>query len=512
MIKQFPQTIWHTIIRILAFISKEIRAILHQPRLIFSLILGPFFILLIFGIGYREESRTLKTLFVVSEGSAIEEDLNAYATSLGDIIEYAGTTHDAELADSQLRAGEVDLVVVAPLDPTADWENDETSKFTLYHAEVDPYEQVYIRVLGQRYIEEINKQVLMTALEQSQQEATQWQGEVDEAKTHATNVRQALDAGDDDSAISAAQSLKANLDVLSVALGTGTVMLAELEGATNQPSVATELQSELVTLQSDVDTILETSGDESALVEGQETAVAIESSLENVDQLLVQFQEMDTSVLVAPFESQLLSITQMQIQPMHFYVPAVIALLLQHIAITLAGLSIIREKTRGVMELLRVAPISAFEILFGKYISYMILIGMLAAVLTGLIIFGLRVPQLGLWLNYVLVIVALLLASLGIGFNISLSARSDSQAIQYGMLTLLSAIFFSGFFIPLYRLILPVRVISWLLPATYGTVLLQDVMLKGQPPQALMILSLFLFTAVLFLVAWFRLGRQMKKE
>ena len=80
------------------------------------------------------------------------------------------------------------------------------------------------------------------------------------------------------------------------------------------------------------------------------------------------------------------------------------------------------------------------------------------------------------------------------------------------MLTLLAAIFFSGFFLPLYRLAPTVRVISWMLPATYGTVLLQDVMLRGQPPHPVLLVALFAFAVVLFLLAWFRLSRQMIKE
>ena len=199
-------------------------------------------------------------------------------------------------------------------------------------------------------------------------------------------------------------------------------------------------------------------------------------------------------------------------QPMHFYIPGVIALLLQHLAITLAGLSVIREKLRGAMEIFRAAPVTAFEMLFGKYLSYTLIIGSLAAVLTALVVWGLGMPQLGPWGNYILVILALILASLGIGFHISLSARSDSQAIQYGMLTLLASIFFSGFFLPLYRLSLFVRFFSWLLPATYGTVLLQDVMLRGEAPQALLTLALYGFALIVLLLAWFRLARQMRRE
>ncbi|MBK8901981.1 MAG: ABC transporter permease [Anaerolineaceae bacterium] len=514
MIKQFFTFIWQALIRIFSFVSKEARTILHQPRLVFSLILGPFLILLLFGLGYRDTPRTLHTLFVVPEGSQIGGMVEQYATSLGDRISFAGTVQDPSEADRQLRDGTVDLVVVTPIDPMTEWENDQQAKFTLYHSEVDPFEEVYIRVIGQRYAEEINKQVLMSALATSQEEAGLWQENVGQARSQAAAVREALAAGDVESAHSSAEALGEELDLLELALGAGVSLVASVEEAGGQTGTTRELLDELETLQGQIDqvTAITENSSTNMLAEGRETAANIESSLEEVDGLLQTFQGLDTGVLVAPFVSETLNVTQAAIEPMHFYVPGVIALLLQHLAITLAGLSIVREKLGGAMELFRAAPVSAFEMLSGKYISYLLIIGGLAAVLTALVVLGLDMPQLGSWWNYGLVLLALLLASLGVGFNISLSARSHSQAIQYGMLTLLAAIFFSGFFLALYRLSPLVRWVSWLLPATYGTVLLQDVMLRGNPPQLLLMVALFAFAIVLLLVAWFRLGRQMARE
>ena len=514
MFNKLANQLWQAIIRIFSFVGKEVRTILHQPRLVFSLILGPFLILLIFGLGYRDTPRTLTTLFVVPEGSELQAQVEAYATSLGSRIEFAGIVHDAAEADRRLRDHEVDLVVVTPGDPMADWENDEQSKFALYHSEIDPYEEVYIQVLGQRYVEEINQQVLLTALSSSQEDANQWENNVAEAKTQAASVRQALEAGDTAVAHASAEELKNQLTLLELALGSGAGMLASLEEANGQSGTTSELLHEMETVQSQIDEVMALTENETstALSEGQATAADIENSLEEVDTMLETFQDIDPTVLVAPFRSETLSITEAQMQPMHFYIPGVIALLLQHLAITLAGLSVIREKLRGAMEIFRAAPVTAFEMLFGKYLSYTLIIGSLAAVLTALVVYGLGVPQLGPWGNYILVILALILASLGIGFHISLSARSDSQAIQYGMLTLLASIFFSGFFLPLYRLSVFVRFFSWLLPATYGTVLLQDVMLRGDAPQALLTLALYGFALIVLLLAWFRLARQMRRE
>jgi ABC-2 type transport system permease protein len=185
---------------------------------------------------------------------------------------------------------------------------------------------------------------------------------------------------------------------------------------------------------------------------------------------------------------------------------------LQHLAVTLAGLSIVREVREGTMELFRVSPVSAMETLIGKYVSYLLLTAVLALILTALVTFLLRVPMLGNWYNYALVLFALLFASLGIGFLISITSYSDSQAIQGAMIVLLASIFFSGFFLPLYRLWTFVHVISWSLPATYGTSLLQSVMLRGQVPNTLLVLALLSIGLVLFLLSWWRLSRMMAHE
>jgi ABC-2 type transport system permease protein len=286
--------------------------------------------------------------------------------------------------------------------------------------------------------------------------------------------------------------------------------LDEASGASN--IVTESLAKELSSIQDNTDQIVNIADSEAAIAQGEATAAEIESSLEEADELLIRFRDIDPFILVSPFRSESVSVTVAQLEPMHFYVPAVIALLLQHLAITLAGLSIVREKLEGAMELFRAGPVSAYEILTGKYISYIMIITLLAAILTALVILGLGVPQLGSWVMYTLVILGVILASLGIGFHMSLSAGSNDQAIQYAMIFLLASIFFSGFFLPLYRLAAFVQVISWALPATYGTILIQDIMLRGQFPSIIQLGALYLFSAILFLLAWWRLQRQMPRQ
>jgi ABC-type polysaccharide/polyol phosphate export permease len=48
----------------------------------------------------------------------------------------------------------------------------------------------------------------------------------------------------------------------------------------------------------------------------------------------------------------------------------------------------------------------------------------------------------------------------------------------------------------------PVRVISWLLPTTYGTLLLRDIALRGTDPNWMLLGGLVAFGLVLMLVSW----------
>jgi len=491
-------------IRIFAFVRKEIFSILRQPRLVFSLILGPFFILLLFGIGYRETPRTLRTLFVVADGSPMLPIVEQYATQLGQQISSQGIISDAGEADRRLRDSEVDLVVVVPTDPAGTVRNNEQATFTLYHYEIDPYERAYIEILGRNYTDEINRLVLLTAADQGKVEARSVQEQIGGARDAAGAARVALEAGSEEDARAATEQLTEDLGLLAVAAGSGLALLSGVDDTTGVETIQARMEN--------VQRMAETMNSEAAATERAQTAAAIEAELTELDTLLTEYQGLDSQVLVSPFRSETLSITDTSLGPTDFFVPAVIALLMQHIAVTLAGLSIVRERQDGPIELFRASPVTAFQTLVGKFLSYLILTIILGVILTALVVYVLGVPMLGDWGSYALVLFALLCASLSLGFFVSLSAQTDSQAIQSAMVILLASIFFSGFFLALYRLWEPVQVVSWALPVTYGINLLQAVMLRGQFPNVLLVGALFLYALLLFLFNWWRLSRIMARQ
>jgi len=228
----------------------------------------------------------------------------------------------------------------------------------------------------------------------------------------------------------------------------------------------------------------------------------IDQDITSLDSKLTEFQSIKPSIIVSPFRSETKNEANAQPTILDFFVPAVLALLLQHVAVTFAALSIVRERNAGTMELFRVSPLTAAEALFGKYISYMLFGGVIAAILSALLVFVLHVPMLGNWWYFALVIAAVLFTSMGIGFAISIISQTDSQAVQYSMIVLLASVFFSGFIMSLDNLSQPVKIISWMLPTTYGTVLLRDIALRGVDPNWWLLGGLIAIGLALMLISW----------
>lgn len=497
------------IIRSAAFIRKEVFSLVRQPQLLLTLVLGPFLILLIFGVGYRNEAPVLDTLFVAPPGSQLEEQIKVYAPTLGPQLAFKGVTGDLESAFVKLSRGEVDLVVVSPAEAAVTIQSGQQAEFQLYHAEIDPYQVNYIKYFGEIYIGEVNRRVLEAITAQGQAEAEDLRQELQAAKENTQAIQQALEASDDLAIQQHAANLVGNVDRISLAMGASLAVLNTVDGMvgnenTTQENEIAALREQVQALKSTVNNLqgAGTSGDPLKDQVGEITA-----GLDSLESQLATFTQLEPALIVKPFASNTQSITTLQPDATSFYAPAVIALLLQHLAVTIAALSIVQERNYGTLELFRVSPLSSAEMLVGKYLSYLLFGAVVAATLAALVHFGLRIPMLGHWVNYALVIGVLLFTALGIGFFISLISRSDSQAVQYTMLTLLISVFFSGFLMNLNLFAEPVRSLSWGIPTTYGINLLRAIALRGSFPDLTLLGILGLIGVGFYLINWLMLRR-----
>lgn len=495
------------IIRASSFFRKEIFEILRQPRLVATLVLGPFLILFIFGIGYRAQARSLRALFVVPpDGPITAQNIQEYGKSMGTQLVYAGVTASQKDALDQLQQGQVDLVIVEPGDVTSTIKNNQQAVFTLYHHEIDPVQISYVSYLGWVYAGVVNQQILRSFAVQGQKDAVNLHTNLQEAHQNVSAMRLAVQSGDETLAQQKQQGLNSSVDTVSQAVGVSLVLLDSLQQSKGtSEGNADPMQSILTDLRQNTNQLGSSAGTKDERLARLDK---INKDISDLDGKLAEFQSIDPSIIVSPFRSEVKNVANVELSVLDFFAPAVLALLLQHLAVTFAALSIVRERNVGTMELFRVSPLSAAEALFGKYISYLLFGGVIAAILSALLVFALHVPMLGNWWNFTLVIAAVLFTSLGIGFAISIVSQTDSQAVQYSMIILLASVFFSGFIMSLDTLWEPVRVISWLLPTTYGTLLLRDISLRGIDPNWALLGGLLAIGLVLMFVSW-RLMRRL---
>jgi len=171
----------------------------------------------------------------------------------------------------------------------------------------------------------------------------------------------------------------------------------------------------------------------------------------------------------------------------------------------------VRDRTSGAMELYRVSPVSAWELVAGKILGFGALCALIAALSVTLLIVGIQVPMLGSPAVLVGVVGLLIAASLGLGLFISIISDSERQAVQLSLLVLLASVFFSGFVLPISEFNAPVRIAAYAIPVTSGIDLIQDVMLRGtirEPWQLGVLVSIAL---VLLLACWMLLRRGMSR-
>ncbi len=497
---------FRTLIRSSAFIRKEIYDIVRQPRLVIALVLGPFLILFIFGAGYSNQARPLRTAFVAQPNSDIAQNIKQFEQTMGNQMIDAGITSDEQAALDRLRRGEVDLVIVVPSNAYETVLNNQQAVFTMYHGEIDPIQVSYIEYFDIVYVDGVNRQVLLSITELAQKNTAGLHEDLEQAHENASAIRQAVQSGDLNAAEQKQEVLSKDLDAVTIAMGTSLAFLNNIQQTAGSSGENSDLLQNVIT---DLKKNMEELKSSNSASSQQRLANIdrIDKNIVELDNNITKFQNIDPAIIVNPFRSETKSVATVQPSQSDFFAPAVLALLLQHLAVTFAALSIVRERSSGTMELFRVSPLSAAEALFGKYLSYMLFGGFIATVLAALLKFVLHMPMLGNWVDFGLVVAAVLFTSLSFGFFISIISETDSQAVQNSMIVLLASVFFGGFIIDLNYLLAPVRVISWMLPTTYGTTLLREISLKGNQVDWLLLGGLIAIGLVLMVISWLLLSR-----
>ncbi|HEY8599663.1 MAG TPA: ABC transporter permease [Thermomicrobiales bacterium] len=514
------------LVRINSFIGKELTEVRRQPRLLLSLVLGPFLILFLFGVGYAATPRDIRTVVVLPSGSPLADNAEQYRDAFAKPFVLDSVTEDGQTARQRLADRQIQAVIYFPQDAYATVLNGQRATLQVDYNEIDPLTAQWVNYYAYVQTNELNKRILVEALKQGGAGEGGDQKRAEETKAIATtmqgdagSLRTALASGDRDTALARLAALRqsnarAQQNLLTSAQLLGGVALftnvqnpqqtKQGQALTNAQGAVGRIDDNISRLQGDVQAG-RTGQQQQTIAEqiGQDTNVIGQSS----DQLKL----IPPEILVSPFEAKSQNISAITPDFVEFYAPAVIALLIQHIAVTLTALTLVRERLLGSVELFRVTPTGAGEIAVGKYLAYFLLTAILGTALAAAMHFGLGAHILAGYGPFALVVVLLILASLSFGFFISAISNSESQAVQFSMLVLLASVFFGGFFLGLESLAPYVRVVSYALPVTYGIRALQSVMLRGEQPQLWLLGALAAMAAILFLLSTQLFRRQFKR-
>jgi ABC-2 type transport system permease protein len=163
-----------------------------------------------------------------------------------------------------------------------------------------------------------------------------------------------------------------------------------------------------------------------------------------------------------------------------FLVPGLIAYIGMISSVISTALSVVREKERGTMEQVRMAPLSTIAYIIGKTLPYFFIsMGTsIAVILASMLLFGL--PMNGSWPLLILSLSLYLAGALGLGLMVSTVAESQQAAFQMAILaSFLPTMMLSGFVFPIASMPAPIRAVTYIVPARYFLVALRSIVLKG---------------------------------
>jgi ABC-2 type transport system permease protein len=500
--KRWP--IWNwlfgPILRIWAFFSKEMIELRRQPLLILSLIGGPLLVLTLFGASYQNTNPVLRTAIVLPPGGS-ELISNEQIRNLAGInFQITSITEDLAGAEQQLRNNQLDVIQVIPALPIATLQQGQSAEILFRSNAINPMTEGWIRFVAYAEVNEINKALLREQAAVLQQQATLLQQRLRSAQTTVNTLNAQGTPGDAAQTkqdIQETRTLLADIDALLPA----TVSLAggEAEIARRRATIQ-RIQAQLDSLERAIDS--------GSSISSSAELTQTSADLAELESAIASFVNTPAEVIVAPVREAYENLRGSAYQSVVFFAPGVLALLIQHTAITLGALALVRERLMGAFEVFRVTPATMVQLLIGKYLSYTLFIS-LAAALMVIAISWLGAPLYPNLLIFSGLIILLTVASLGIGFLISAISRSDSQAVQLAMLSLLLSIFFSGLFIAIESFIPLSHNVSYLIPMTHGLRGFQNMMLRGVSPEPFIWISLAAIALITFLLTMLLTRRQL---
>jgi len=483
--------------------SKEFWGLVRQPQLLVLLLVGPVLIMTAFGLSLDVENILRpRALVVVEPGSEGAQLFERYQEEFTDRTQFIGTTADLEAARQRLLRGEVDAVIVVPPDPLGTVSEGQRAVLRVIYNTINPVFGTRVPSRSYSLVLDLNQSLVQEAIEGEL-------GEVRSLQERLSELNRRLERG---SAVAetlsseAARATTADLDGALTNLE-NALRLRQSAGDGEDEEVSAALE-QVETTQRNLDEVRRAQEAGPEELEERSGLADLRESLASLEEALGTLPaEVPARVLANPFALETENLASPP-RVVGFYAPAVLAILIQHIAVSLASLALLRERLSGAYEFFEVSPLGPGQLLAGKFLTYFgLVLGTNLAVAIALSAL-VGIPVEGGFPGLILVMALLTVASLGVGFLVSALARSELQAVQVSMLLLIASGFFAGFLFPLAQMRGPAVGLSHFLPATYGIRGLQDVMIRGEGIAGPDLAGLLLMAAFTLGLTWYLIGRK----
>ena len=200
-----------------------------------------------------------------------------------------------------------------------------------------------------------------------------------------------------------------------------------------------------------------------------------------------------------------------QLRSALFLIPGLIAYIGMISSVIATTLSVVREKERGTMEQVRMAPISTGAYIIGKTLPYFAisLASSVFIILASMVLFDL--PMNGSWIALLVALSLYLAGALGLGLMVSTVAESQQAAFQLAVLvSFLPTMILSGFVFPIASMPAAIQAVTFIVPARYFIVALRAIVLKGAELSIFWpeLAALAVYATVMLTLASVRLSRQ----
>lgn len=184
----------------------------------------------------------------------------------------------------------------------------------------------------------------------------------------------------------------------------------------------------------------------------------------------------------------------------NFFIPGLLVVLCQMMAVTLSANAIVREKEKGTLEQLFMTPVRASELVLGKMMPYLTLTFLEFCTIAFLMrtIFG--VPITGSFLTLLALTLPFVLTCLSWGLWVSTKVATRDAAMQMAMATLMPCIFLSGYVFPMDSMPRFFWWVAQLIPTTWLIDAARGVILRGAGWKELWLHAVVLWGMTFFFV------------